>query len=102
MNNNPILLPTEYRDANYKDLCISSGKLDIYGKYGLSHITTQELNCIRLLTQGQSYKETAKTLSLSPRTIETYLQRIKLRTGFNNIDKIIEALSVTNTDRRGA
>ncbi|TAL64503.1 MAG: LuxR family transcriptional regulator [Legionella sp.] len=88
MDKNPILLPEPYRDCNYDRLCLTQGKIDVQGKTGLTHITAQELACLRGLLQGLSYKNTAKRLHLSPRTVETYIQRIKARTGFANLTEL--------------
>jgi len=81
VSKNPISLPTAYRDVNYKELCLTQGKVEIQGKKGKTYITTQELACLRYLFQGASYKEIAYLLELSPRTVETYLARIRQRTG---------------------
>lgn len=79
---NPIALLEAQRDVNYKHLCLSNGKIEVLGKHGKSYITTQELTCLRLKLQGTSYKEMAQTLNLSVRTIETYINRVKERTGY--------------------
>lgn len=38
--------------------------------------------CLRFFLQGASYKETAQLLAISARTVETYMLRVKQRTGF--------------------
>jgi DNA-binding CsgD family transcriptional regulator len=50
---------------------------------GNKAITMQESACLRLLTQGLTYKNIAKILNISPRTVETYLNRIKCRYNIN-------------------
>ena len=82
MNKNPIALPRPYRDVNYQKMCLTNGRLDVSGKYGKTDITAQELMCLRLFLQGASYKETAQLLAISARTVETYMLRVKQRTGF--------------------
>ena len=94
MNENRILLPKPYRDVNYEDLCLVNGQVSIHGKKGPTYITSQELSCIRLLLQGYSYKEIAHLLGLSPRTVETYMARIKQRTGFASRYEIGRVLSL--------
>lgn len=81
MNNNSILLPEVNRDVNYKDMCL---KTTNHLPFGTTHITIQELKCLTLKLQGYSYKEIANIYQLSPRTVETYLNRIKARSGINN------------------
>lgn len=80
MNKNPIALPEAYRDINYKKICLPNGKLNFLGKEGMTYITNQELACIRLLFQGATYKVIAQQLEISPRSVETYMQRVQHRT----------------------
>ncbi len=82
MDKHRIALPTPYRDKNYQEICISSGKIPVLGKYSETYITTQELACLKWLLQRLSYKEIARILHISPRTVETYIHRIKERTGY--------------------
>lgn len=92
MNKHPLLLPEPYRDINYKKICLTKGTVSVRGKTGESYITTQELACLRLLIQGKSYKQIAQIMDISPRTVETYLQRVKHRTGLtlqNEIELMI-------------
>jgi DNA-binding CsgD family transcriptional regulator len=93
MNNNPIALSEPKRDVNYKNICLSTGRVNVQGKEGQSYITSQELACIRLLVQGASHKEIAKALGVSNRTVETYLARIKQRTGLSQRSDIEWMLS---------
>lgn len=84
MNKNPICLPENYRDVNYQKICLTSGKVTVEGKFGVTYVTIQELSCLRLLMQGSSYKHIAHMLDISPRTVETYFLRIKQRTGYSS------------------
>ena len=81
MDKNRIALPTPNRDVNYQSMCIASGKIPVIGRYGDTYITTQELACVRWLLQRLTYKEIARILTISPRTVETYVNRVKERTG---------------------
>jgi DNA-binding CsgD family transcriptional regulator len=80
---NRILLLPSQRDINYKNICLLKGRISIRGKSGVTYVTTQELNCLRLLFQGYSHKKIAQLLNISTRTVETYLLRIKHRTGYD-------------------
>lgn len=93
INKKPIVLPPVYRDVNYQHLCLIKGKITVAGKYGVTYVTTQELSCLRLLIQGASQKEMAQALTISIRTVETYLLRIKQRTGFSSRSEMIRMLS---------
>ena len=92
MDDNPIVLLPAYRDVNYEKICLSDGRLNISGSKGMTYVTTQELSCLRELMQGMTYKQVAQNLQISPRTVETYLQRIKERTGFKTIDDILNRI----------
>ena len=81
MDKHRILLATPYRDVNYQSLCLGSGKIRVMGKYGDTYMTTQELACLKWLLYGLTYKEIAQVLKISFRTVETYICRVKERTG---------------------
>lgn len=82
---NPIVLPQDCRDVNYQKMCLQNGKVAVIGKYSQeTYLTSRELVTLRLITQGASYKEAAQILNLSARTIETYLVRAKIRTGYSS------------------
>lgn len=81
MNKNPIVLPKAYRDVNCEKICLTKGKITVAGKYGITHITVQELACLRFFIQGASYKKIAQELEISWRTAETYMSRVRQRTG---------------------
>ena len=56
------------------------------------YLTQREAECIFLILQGYTLKETATELSLSPRTIEFYFKRIKEKFGCNNRANLIKLL----------
>jgi len=91
MHNNPIALPEENRDVNYQQLCL---KGDQRLPFGNAYITTQELKCLNLRLQGYSYKEIGKICQLSPRTVETYLTRVKSRSGIDNKFQLKELVTL--------
>lgn len=43
--------------------------------------TQRELQCLMELSKGQTMKEIARTLSISPRTVESYMNSMKIKTG---------------------
>jgi DNA-binding CsgD family transcriptional regulator len=88
MDKSAIALPQAYRDVNYQDLCLSQGKIKLKTKVGTTYLTTQESTCIRLVLQGFSYKQIAQMLEISPRTVETYLSRVKQRTGYSSFSEL--------------
>ncbi len=92
MNKHPIALAPHARDVNYEKICLPQGKIFVQGKNGPTYITAQELACLRLLSSGFAYKEIAHQLNISTRTVETYLQRIKLRTHFSTTRELLRLL----------
>ncbi len=44
-------------------------------------LSKQEYNCIKLLEQARSYKEIGKAMQISSRTVESYLESVKNKTG---------------------
>lgn len=51
------------------------------GKEDLMELSKRQLECVKRVIQGLSTKEIAKTLNISPRTVETHLNilRVKLK-----------------------
>lgn len=84
MDKSAITLPKAYRDVNYQEMCLTQGKIKTQGKGGMTYLTTQEFACLRLVVKGFSYKHIAQMLEISPRTVETYLSRVKQRTGYTS------------------
>jgi DNA-binding CsgD family transcriptional regulator len=95
MTKNPIAIPERYRDENYKEMCLPHGKIKIAGYDKETYITSQEIACLRLLFQGFSHKVIAQTLNLSVRTVETYIQRVKQRTGFSSLKQVEKRLLIS-------
>lgn len=94
VSENPIVLAPPYRDTNYEKLCLSKGRFEVNGPNGLFHITSQELACLRLINQGATYKQVGQILKVSPRTVETYLMRIKQRASVENRADLDNLISI--------
>jgi len=94
INQSPIMLPEYYRDDNYQKLCLTNNKIEIQTDKGLTYITPQEVACLRLLLQGASHKQIASILNISPRTVETYIARIKQRSGLSSSKELENLISV--------
>lgn len=89
----PIILGPNNIDQNVDALLLKNKRIMVSGALGQTHITPQELTTVRLWLQGLTHKEMAATLDLSPRTIETYLMRLKNRTGYNTKANFHQMLS---------
>lgn len=57
------------------------------------YLSQRESECLKLLVRGKTIKMSAKILGLSPRTVEHYLENVKIKMGVNTkfelIDKIL-------------
>jgi DNA-binding CsgD family transcriptional regulator len=76
-----------YEEVNVKNLCIKR-KSD--SKFIM--LTNKETNCLVNICKGRSAKQTAKHLSLSPRTVESHINNIKLKTDYNSKNELIEQI----------
>jgi DNA-binding CsgD family transcriptional regulator len=94
MDENPIAVPEHRRDANYEKICLPQGRFVVQGKDGSTHLTSQDLACLRLIAMSYSYKQVAIALGISPRSVETYVNRIKVRTGFSSRKEIEQLLTM--------
>lgn len=76
--------------SNYNKLCLPDGRLAIDSPAGESYFTAQELNCLHMVAKGASHKDIAHHLSISTRTVETYFQRMKVRTHAYSISQLLD------------
>ncbi len=56
-------------------------KFTVKVNQGLVQISKREFQCLQLLSQGKSVKEIGAALEISPRTVETYVNFLKNKTG---------------------
>ncbi|MGD9592721.1 MAG: helix-turn-helix transcriptional regulator [Candidatus Berkiella sp.] len=72
LDNERYVVPSSRQDANLNSMLLPEQNRREY-------LTPQERLCLSLLAKGLSYKEIALKLKISPRTVETYLNRVRLR-----------------------
>ncbi len=60
-------------------------------------LTKRELDCAELLVKGNTAKETARILNISPRTAEEYLDNIRLKLSCRNKLEIIHCLKLQSS-----
>ncbi|MCJ8189826.1 response regulator transcription factor [Sphingomicrobium aestuariivivum] len=53
------------------------------------HLTGRESRIVELVALGKSSKEVAKTLTISPSTVDTHLENAKLKLGAHNRASLI-------------
>ena len=54
-----------------------------------AQLSTREIDVIRLVADGKTYKEIAMILGLSAKTVDCYSQRIKLKTQCNSVALLV-------------
>ena len=53
-------------------------------------ISLREFQCLFLMSKGQTFKEIGKSLDLSPRTVESYINNLKSKTGTSSKSELIK------------
>jgi DNA-binding CsgD family transcriptional regulator len=71
---------------------IKIDKFLVEGPNGIITLTKRESECIRLLCMGKKVKEVANILMISPRTVETYVNQVKEKTGCPTTSKLLETV----------
>jgi LuxR family transcriptional regulator, quorum-sensing system regulator SolR len=79
----------KYRDF-IQAISLSSYRLS--GEYSYVTLTERESECIKFLFEGKTAKEIGNTLSLSQRTIETYIANIKSKVCCNTKSELLDIL----------
>lgn len=69
-----FIVPPNRQDANLHSMLLPAKQKD-----DAQYLTRQEHACLHALAKGMSYKEIAQHLKVSPRTVETYLNRVRHR-----------------------
>lgn len=90
VDDNRIIVPESKQDANLSKMLLAQKKFLIEYNAIKSHITFQEYACLKQLAKNQSYKAIAQQLNISPRTVETYLQRVKHRYSINSTHELLQ------------
>lgn len=78
------------REYDQQRKCLSENQQLLYHEKGFARLTNQEYHCLKLLAKGARIKHIAKILDISPRTVETYIQRIKVKTNLISTFDLIE------------
>ena len=89
---NRDLVPINYSISKNENLVddLKIERLNINGAYGNIKLSHRETECLIKISEGYSYKKIAQLLGdLSPRTIETYINSIKTKTGCNDKSELI-------------
>lgn len=65
-------------------------KIPLYFGSSKIFLSLRETQCIFYLARGKTSKEVAKSLDISPRTVETYLNSIRLKTGIQSKSTLLD------------
>jgi len=68
-------------------------KISVRSKNQLDQLTKREQQVIEHISQGKTFKEVAKALSLSPSTVSNHLYRIYLKLGINTRSELINMMN---------
>ncbi len=63
---------------------------------GLAALSARELQCFHALIQGASSKQVARQLSLSPRTVEEHIAKLKSKLKVKTFDQLIDYAMVND------
>lgn len=55
---------------------------EVYTKNGKVVLSSREMDCLRLMSEGKIMKEMAYCLNISPKTVESYINKAKSKTGY--------------------
>lgn len=61
-----------------------------HGESNYFKLSKQQLKCLKLLLRGNTYHRISQELSLSPRTVESYINEIKVKMNCHKKSQIIE------------
>lgn len=64
-------------------------RIPIYDESKKMYLSQRELQCLNILSQGKTVKEIAQILELSPRTVESYVTNVKMKTGYSYKSQLI-------------
>jgi DNA-binding CsgD family transcriptional regulator len=56
-------------------------------------LTYQEAACLQQLAKGKTFKEIAKNLLISPRTVQNYIYNAQIKSGFHSVHDLLETFS---------
>lgn len=80
----------EKKSLEFNLLLDSKIQNEIHEIAKINHLTSRELQCLFQLSTGKTVKEIARTLSIGPRTVETYIDKIRLKTSCATQRQIIQ------------
>jgi DNA-binding CsgD family transcriptional regulator len=78
-------LPEKYALKEDKSIFLGNNthRYKVRGLYGDTYLTPVEYISLQMILKGKSYKEIARVLAVSPKTIEKYLTSVRNKLGYN-------------------
>lgn len=92
LNNHPIILEDliEPKASDHDLANIMPNKFYFQVNGEENFLTKRELECVLQLIQGKSTVEIAKKLFLSPRTVESHVESVKLKIGIQHRQQLVD------------
>lgn len=81
--------PWEKKIDEFNALLNSKIQEEIYETAKRNSLTPRELQCLAPLSTGKTAKEIARILNIGPRTVETHINNIRLKTGCQNKSELV-------------
>lgn len=86
LHSRPIRIEPERWDQNLHKMLADvkkSPKMEVVHNGIQGYVTPQEFSCLKGISEGKTYKEVGLLYNISPRTVESYLKRVRDRFGIN-------------------
>lgn len=80
--------------SSIKSLIISTENIETNKTFIDVSFSQREQDCLFYISKGRSMKETAAYLGISPRTVETHINNMKKKTGYNSRSKLLDFAEV--------
>lgn len=87
----PLSMP--FKEKNHLSTFMENTQVMKYyleGKHKDTYFSKREIESMSYFSKGNTVKEVAKSMSLSPRTVEGYINNVKVKTGCNNKSELIK------------
>ncbi len=95
LNYNPLMkIENKEPQAIIKKFFLETeiSKFNLGNRFNNAQLSKRELECLSCLIHGQTTKEIAKVMQLSPRTIESFIDKIKFKTGISKKSVLVQKL----------
>jgi len=78
-----LFLPEKYITPSTDDIFLNFLRKNMLSKKTKVKFSNREFQCITHIAHGKTIKDIARILNISPRTVESYIENVKNKTGLN-------------------